>query len=75
MAIRTRLSQHVAPLLWGKAEIRAALGIGSTKLELMLRAGELPPRVVLGHSKKGWLPEDVIAWIKTRREKPRGKAR
>ena len=60
-------ADHPAPavqrLLWGKAEVREAIGVSEATFDRMLSGGKFPrPCMKIGRMPK-WRPSDVAAWI------------
>jgi prophage regulatory protein len=52
------------------------IGLSRATVYRLERAGELPPRVILGENSSGWLREDLDAFIASRpRARPPGTTR
>jgi excisionase family DNA binding protein len=60
-------SQHI-PRLLGRAEVAAQLGISRQTLDRLVKAGALP--VVRLDRRRRFLPEDVEAFVQSRRTSP-----
>ena len=55
-------------VLLDKYDVAAILDVNQRTMGTYLRAGLLPPRVVLSERKKCWLKEDIMKWLQTRKE-------
>lgn len=62
-------------VLLDKYDVAAMLDVNQRTMGSYLRAGLLPPRVVLSERKKCWLREDIMKWLETRKEYRNGKTR
>lgn len=69
---RLKPDGNIAPLLWFKPQVMAAIGVDHGTLERYMRRPDFPARVVMSKQKKGWRPEDIRAWIESRKEKRYG---
>ena len=59
-------------VLLNKYDVQAMLDINERTMGTYLRAGVLPPRVVLSQRKKGWLREDILKMLSDRKERKHG---
>ena len=60
---------HPEKVLLDKYDVAAMLDVNQRTMGTYLRAGLLPPRVVLSERKKCWLREDIMRWLEGRRER------
>lgn len=51
------------PLLLGRVELAAALGIGPATLDRLDQLGKLPRALPLCRGRKLWSRDEIVAWI------------
>lgn len=57
---------QAAPLLVGRDQAAAALGISDSLLEKLVRVGELPPPRKISEGRVGWLWKDLQTFAESR---------
>lgn len=60
--------QRINPELLTAVEAMTYLGLSRTKFYEMLRAGELPSPVRLSPRNPRWPRDDLLEWVKSRRD-------
>jgi len=64
------IAGRIVPLLWGKREIRAAIGVSEATFDRLLSSGRFPrPDVRIGRMPK-WRPATVHEWIDIESRRP-----
>lgn len=54
------------PLMVGRDDAAAALGVSDTTVEALVRAGELPPPRQISRGRTGWLWRELQAFAESR---------
>lgn len=64
-AIRTLPTEP--PRVLRLAQVEAVTALRKTKLYELMKAGEFPRPIPLSNRARGWLADEVVAWIDSRR--------
>jgi len=60
-------------LLLNRNDVAMLLGVEVITIELYIKQGLMPPRIVLSSKTKGWFKEDIVAWLRSKRESGNGR--
>jgi predicted DNA-binding transcriptional regulator AlpA len=64
---------EVAPLLWDRSQVVAALNISERSFDRLCARKKFPAPVVLGPRLHRWTPETVRRWIEMQAKRATGK--